>query len=165
MGEDVARAQDAQRVLDGRRIEIDMAHDGQAELPCRVKRDLKCPEAIFARRLPAGPHLDADDLVGMGLRRVDAALRVDQTHVAAFADLSRGGVPHAVPLVALLDVEHRGAEEVLAIRKRLVREYDPAFLRFAAMRAEARHRGQYPPLKLSSRGLVIPLTVALNGAR
>lgn len=137
-----------------------------ARLPADAKFNPQTHFFGYEGRCGAPTAFDAWFSYNLGLTAGSLALDRRTGYMAAVTDFDKGGVPLALPLTGIIDVERRGNEQVFVIQKALVKLDSPAFTFFAANRdAWAKDDCFRSPGPRQLWGPVaneMPLTVVLN---
>ena len=114
MGDDVAGAEDLENLVEERRRLADMHHQRQLQDLGDLLGDLDRRDAPGAEDHVAGPHLDADDDVAVGLDAGDGAIDVDRADVDEFADAVAGDEADRADVEEGLDALARRLDDVFA---------------------------------------------------
>ncbi len=120
----------------------------------------------YEGRCGAPTLFDAAYTYNLGLTAGSLILDGRTGYMATVTDLDRGGVPRAIPLTGLLNVERRHGKDEFVIEKALVRMDSPAMQYFVSRRAEWAAQDLFcSPGPRQLWGTVanqMPISVALN---
>ncbi len=118
------------------RLLVDMVKARVAQLNAKVPFSSHTHFLGYEGRCGAPTLFDAAYTYNLGLTAGSLILDGRSGYMATVTDLGKGGVPRAIPLTGLLNVERRHGHDEFVIEKALVRMDSPAMRYFASRRGE-----------------------------
>jgi pyrophosphate--fructose-6-phosphate 1-phosphotransferase len=115
---------------------VDMVMARVKEIDARIPFAAHCHFFGYEGRCGAPTLFDAAYTYNLGLTAGSLILDGRTGYMATVTDLDRGGVPRALPLTGLLNVERRHGRDEFVIEKALVGMDSPAMRYFLSRRAE-----------------------------
>ncbi len=115
---------------------VDMVKVRIKQIDAKVPFATQCHFFGYEGRCGAPTLFDAAYTYNLGLTAGSLILDGRTGYMATVTDLDKGGVPKAIPLAGLLNIERRHGKDEFVIEKALVAMDSPAMQYFAARRAE-----------------------------
>jgi pyrophosphate--fructose-6-phosphate 1-phosphotransferase len=148
------------------RLLVDMVKARLRAIDARVAFTAHCHFLGYEGRCGAPTLFDAAYTYNLGLTAGSLVLDGRTGYMATVTDLDRGGVPRALPLAGLLNIERRHGKDEFVIEKALVKMDSPAMQyllsRRAAWTADDLFSSPGPRQLWGHAAHQMPISVALN---
>jgi len=115
---------------------VDMVKARVKEIDSTIPFGSHCHFLGYEGRCGAPTLFDAAYTYNLGLTAGSLILDGRTGYMATVTDLDKGGVPRAIPLTGLLNIERRHGKDEFVIEKALVKMDSPAMQYFVSRRAE-----------------------------
>lgn len=115
---------------------VDMVKARVKEINSTIPFGAHCHFLGYEGRCGAPTLFDAAYTYNLGLTAGSLILDGRTGYMATVTDLDKGGVPRAIPLTGLLNIERRHGKDEFVIEKALVKMDSPAMQYFVSRRAE-----------------------------
>ncbi len=115
---------------------VDMVKARVKEINSSIPFGAHCHFLGYDGRCGAPTLFDAAYTYNLGLTAGSLILDGRSGYMATVTDLDKGGVPRAIPLTGLLNIERRHGKDEFVIEKALVKMDSPAMQYFVARRAD-----------------------------
>lgn len=145
---------------------VDMVKARVKQIDAAIPFGAHCHFLGYEGRCGAPTLFDAAYTYNLGLTAGSLILDGRTGYMATVTNLGNGGLPQAIPLTGLLNIERRHGKDEFVIEKALVKMDSPAMQYFAARRAEWAAQDLFsspgPRQLWGSVANQMPISVALN---